>query len=90
MINYNAEIENTETFDESDFPRIQEELRLYLCKKESGSLSEYILDFCEVYSYRVEEVAEVIQQDKELKSLLRQDCEHHGIFRTDKPKMEEW
>jgi len=89
MLNYKDEI-YTE-FNEEDFDRIQEELRNYLGKKQPGSLLSYILDFCDVYSYRIEDVAEVISTSKELKELIRMDCIFHKILRTeDNCESDEW
>jgi hypothetical protein len=88
MINYKDEI--TEDFTEEDFEEIQSLLVNYLSKKKQGSLTEYILDFCEYYSYRIEDIAEIISRDKELKTLLKDDCVHYKIFRTEDNRIDDW
>ncbi|MCK5535522.1 MAG: hypothetical protein KAI79_01780 [Bacteroidales bacterium] len=84
MINYNDEVYAILTPE--DFPRVAKELREYLEKKSEGSLLEYILDFCEG-EYRVEEIAEIINADKELKTMLKQDCFLNKILKI-VPKVE--
>jgi len=89
MLNYKDEI--NVPFLEDDFSRVSNELREYLSKKQEGSLVEYILDFCDYNSYRIEDVAEVISLDKELKTLLEYDCIHNKIFQvTSDVNLDEW
>lgn len=80
--------EHSVPFDESDeiiLTRLKEHLDL----KTEGSLVDYILDFCDLNEYRVEEVAELVKQDKELRVLLKQDCVFHGIFKNPN-KLKDW
>jgi hypothetical protein len=90
MINYGDEyyIE----LSDSDIDKVLIEIREYLSKKSEGSMLEYILDFCDYKSYRIEEIGEIINNDKELKILLKQDCYHNKTFPRD-PNIEvidEW
>ena len=68
---------------------VLEQLKEHLMLKVEGSLTDYILDFCERNSYRIEEVAEIIKNDKVLKGIIKQDCIFHGIFENPN-KIEDW
>lgn len=68
---------------------VLKQLKAHLELKTEGSLSDYILDFCDLNNYRVEEVAALIKSDKELKTLLKQDCIFRGIFKNPN-KVEKW
>lgn len=83
MLNYNDEV--YAVLEPEDYVRVAKDLREYLEKKSEGSLLEYILDFCEG-EYRVEEIAEIINADKELKTMLKQDCYLNKILKLE-PKV---
>ena len=68
---------------------VLEKLKKHLTLKTEGSLADYILDFCSTNQYRIEEIAELVKNDKELRTLLKQDCIFHGIFKNPR-KVEEW
>lgn len=91
MINYKDE--SAELFREPDDIII---LRLieHINKKQEGSMSDYILDFCEENNYHIEDVADLIKNNKNIRSLLKQDCIYHGILKNEKDipyqKIEEW
>lgn len=84
MINYKDEL----IIEQELGPDVLEKLSEFLELKEEGPISDYILEFCEVNSYRIEEVGEIISKSKLLKGIIKQDCYHHKIFRP-KIKIEE-
>jgi len=88
MLNYKDEYYND--FSNEDTEKIINELIEFINNKEDGSIVEYILDFCETYNYRIEEIAYLIKENKTFKNILNQDCIHHRIFRTESESLEEW
>lgn len=79
MLNYRDEI--TVDFKEDDVT-ILIQLLDHIGKKTEGSISEYIIDFCDEHSYRIEEVANLIKKNKNIKRLLKEDCIAHRIIRS--------
>jgi hypothetical protein len=88
MLNYKDEY--YDDFDGADTDKIMAELIEFINNKGEGSIAEYILDFCETYNYRIEEIAYLVAENKTFKNILKQDCIHHGIFKTEKTVVDEW
>jgi len=88
MINY--EDEYYEEFPEEKSEIILNELIDFINNKGEGSISDYILDFCETNNYRVEEIAYIIAENKTFKNILKQDCLYRGILHTENDSIDEW
>ena len=88
MLNYKDEF--YEDFDDSEADEIMDRLIAFVNDKGEGSITDYILDFCETYKYRIEEIAYMVKDNKTFKNILNQDCIHHGIIRTETASMDEW
>ena len=88
MLNYKDE--HYDDFKDEDAEEIMASLIEFINNKGNGSITEYILDFCETYNYRIEEVAYLVADNKTFKNILKQDCLHHGIFKTEAASMDEW
>jgi len=54
-----------------------------------GSILEYILDFCEKYSYRIEDIGLLVKENKTFKEIIKQDCIYNNYFKTTN-KMDVW
>jgi len=87
MLNYRDET-GTEVLEE-DYPKVRKELNKYLEKKDEGAIIDYIIDFCEYYNYRIEEIAIMLKADKMFSNLLKQDCLFRGILANPR-KIKEW
>ena len=57
--------------------------------RQDGSILEYIIDFCNQYDYRLEDIGYLIKENKTFKEILKQDCLYHSFFKN-KNKMENW
>ncbi len=90
MINYRDEL--VKEFTEEESTQIMLDLIDYIELKKEGSISDYILDFCNLYEYRIEEIAYLIKDHSIFKNILKQDCIFHGIFRNKKKidKIDKW
>lgn len=88
MVNYKDEVYIS--FEESDQEEILINMLKYIDKKDEGSIVEYILDFCEANEYKIEEIADIIKDNKILKNILEQDCIHHKMFRVETNDMDDW
>jgi hypothetical protein len=88
MLNYKDEY--YEEFTDNEREEIASRLIEFINNKGEGAITEYILDFCETYNYRIEEIAYLIAENKTFKNILKQDCIHRGIFKSDKESLEEW
>jgi len=64
----------------------------HLGKRTEGSLTDYIIDFCDSHSYHIEDVADLIKNNKNIKRILKEDCVNHKIIRESKPTeiIDEW
>ena len=78
MINYKDE--SVIEFSQEQEQEILMEMILFLERKLEGSIIDYILEYCEVNEYRVEEVADLIKSNKMIRDILEQDCVFHGIL----------
>ena len=90
MLNYHDEL--PVEFEE-DNQTILMKLLDHIGKKQEGSLSDYILDFCDENSYKIEEVAFLIKDNKYIRGLLKEDCIFHGILKNTRKavqKIDEW
>ena len=89
MINYKDELSKSFTEDNQT---ILLELLDHIGKKQEGSIMDYVLDFCEVNSYHIEDVAELIKNNKNIRMFFKEDCIFNGIIRPKKPnsKLEDW
>lgn len=88
MLNYKDEF--YEQFEDHEIEGIMHKLIKFVNDKEEGSIADYILDFCETYNYRIEEIAYMVKENKTFKNILKQDCIHHGIFKTENTLQEDW
>ena len=88
MLNYKDE--HYDDFSKLNTEQIMSELIDFINNKGNGSITDYILDFCETYNHRIEEIAYLIAENKTFKNILKQDCIHHNIFRTDNANMDDW
>jgi hypothetical protein len=88
MLNYKDE--HYDDFNGVDTEKIMAELIEFINNKGEGSIAEYILDYCETNNYRIEEIAYLVAENKTFKNILKQDCIHHGIFKTEKTVVDEW
>ncbi len=88
MLNYKDE--HYDDFKDEDTELILNNLIQFINNKGEGSIVEYILDFCETYNYRIEEIAYLIKENKTFKNILNQDCIHNRIFRTENKSLDEW
>jgi len=64
----------------------------HIGKKDEGSLTDYIIDFCDTYSYHIEDVAGLIKDNKNIRRLLKEDCINHKMLRIPKntETIDEW
>jgi len=88
MLNYKDEY--FEEFSDDKKEEIINTLIEFINNKKEGSITEYILDFCETYNYRIEEIAYLIAENKTFKNILKQDCIYHGILQTENDGIDEW
>ena len=66
---------------EEDIPNIANALRDFLYFANDGALTDYILEFCSINNYRIEEIGDIIRKNSNFKHILQMDCEVVGIFR---------
>lgn len=87
MIQYNSETYGN-SIDAKDFKVVFLQLNSFLKLKGSGSIVEYILEFCDTYDYNIEDIADIINENKIFKNILKTDCINQKIFKSDIP--EDW
>ncbi len=69
-----------------------------ISKMEGNSLLEKILDYCETFNKDVQEIGDILEENKEFKQLLYDDCVNNNIINDPKYKkilnrtenIEEW
>jgi len=90
MINYGDE--SFKEFSKEEEEQILLDLITHIEAKTEGSITDYIIDFCNTKEYRIEEIAYLIKDNKTLSAILKQDCLYHGILRNETPKskLEDW
>jgi len=47
-----------------------------------GSILEYVLDFCEQYEYRIEDIGMLIKENKTFKEIIKQDCIYNNYYKN--------
>jgi len=77
------------TFSEDEKEELILKLIDHVENRTEGSILEYIIDFCNQYDYRIEDIGLLVKENKTFKEILKQDCLYHNFFGNTN-KMEEW